>query len=266
MGIISQNLKYLRKRISLTQQQLADQLEVKRAVIGAYEEDRAEPKTELLIKIANLFSISVDEFISERISDKWFLKKEKLAEEQKSAIGNGMRVLSITVDQNNNENVELVPAKASAGYLNGYADPQYVAELPKFHLPFLRGGTFRAFELKGDSMLPLESGTIVVGEYIPNFNDVKTGETYVILSKDEGIVYKRVINKIKENKTLRLQSDNKSYETYSINAEDVLEIWKAKAYISTAFPSPVGEPSLEKLTEMVEQLQKSVTKLKSNDE
>ncbi|MOA16323.1 hypothetical protein D3C78_1365320 [compost metagenome] len=149
--------------------------------------------------------------------------------------------------------------------MNGYADPQYVAELPKFHLPFLKGGTFRAFELKGDSMLPLEPGTIVVGEYVENFNDIKSGETYVVLSKDEGIVYKRVTNKIKENKRLMLASDNKIYETYSIQAEDVLEVWKAKAFISTSFPTPSVEPSLEKLTEMVEQLQKTVIKLKTND-
>ena len=137
MGIISQNLKYLRKRQNLTQQQLADNLNVKRAVIGAYEEDRAEPKTELLIKMANLFSISVDEFIGERINDKWFAKKEKASEEEKNNPAGGLRILSITVDSDSNENIELVPAKASAGYMNGYADPQYVAELPKFHLPFL---------------------------------------------------------------------------------------------------------------------------------
>ncbi|POY37520.1 transcriptional regulator [Solitalea longa] len=265
MGIISQNLKYLRKRKGITQQQLADNLEVKRAVIGAYEEDRAEPKTELLIKMANLFSISVDEFISERINDKWFAKKEKTAEEEKNNAASGLRILSITVDSEQNENIELIPAKASAGYLNGYADPQYVAELPKFHLPFLKGGTFRAFELKGDSMLPLEPGTIVVGEYIENYGEIKSGDTYVVLSKDEGIVYKRVTNKIKENKKLFLASDNKQYETYSINAEDILEVWRAKAFISTAFPTPSTEPSLEKLTEMVEQLQKTVTKLKTND-
>ncbi|MCO4291626.1 LexA family transcriptional regulator [Solitalea sp. MAHUQ-68] len=265
MGIISQNLKYLRKRQGITQQQLADNLEVKRAVIGAYEEDRAEPKTELLIKMANLFSISVDEFISERISDKWFAKKEKAAEEEKNSNLSGLRILSITVDSEQNENIELIPAKASAGYLNGFADPQYVSELPKFNLPFLKGGTFRAFELKGDSMLPLAPGTIVVGEYIENFGDIKSGDTYVVLSKDEGIVYKRVTNKIKESKKLFLASDNKQYETYSIDAEDVLEVWKAKAFISTSFPIPSAEPSLEKLTEMVEQLQKTVTKLKPND-
>ncbi|MNS36932.1 hypothetical protein D3C72_691320 [compost metagenome] len=215
--------------------------------------------------MANLFSISVDEFIGERINDKWFAKKEKASEEEKNNPTGGLRILSITVDSDSNENIELVPAKASAGYMNGYADPQYVAELPKFHLPFLKGGTFRAFELKGDSMLPLEPGTIVVGEYVENFNDIKSGETYVVLSKDEGIVYKRVTNKIKENKRLMLASDNKIYETYSIQAEDVLEVWKAKAFISTSFPTPSVEPSLEKLTEMVEQLQKTVIKLKTND-
>jgi hypothetical protein len=127
-----------------------------------------------------------------------------------------------------------------------------------------RQGTYRAFEIKGDSMLPLQSGTIVVGEYLSNWNEIKPGETYVIISKGEGIVYKRVGNKLRENKTLKLISDNLVYEPYSIPSEDVLEVWKAKAFISTQFPEPAPEPTLETLTSMVSQMQKSLSGLKDN--
>jgi len=254
MSIISTNIKFLRKKKGLTQQQFADEVGIKRSLVGAYEEERAEPKYELLKVIAAYFDISLDDFIKETINEKWTPKPK----------GN-LRILSISVDKDDNENIELVPVKASAGYLNGYADPEFVAQLPKFYLPMFKQGTYRAFEIKGDSMLPLVSGTIIIGEYMENWADVKAAETYVIISKSEGVVYKRIGNKFKENKKLKLISDNPVYEPYEINGEDVLEIWKAKAYISTQMPLPAPEPTMESLTSMMTQMQRSIANLQQNN-
>jgi len=253
MANISSNLKYLRKKKGLTQQLFADSMEIKRSLVGAYEEDRAEPKYELLKKFAEFYELSMDELINEIINDKWKPKP-------KGDPAN-IRVLSISVDSDDNENIELVPIKASAGYLNGFSDPQFISALPKFHLPMFKQGTYRAFEINGDSMLPLQSGTIVVGEYLENWNELKPNDTYVIISKGDGLVYKRVGNKFKENKSLKLISDNPVYEPYNIAGEDVLEIWKAKAYISTSFPEPAPEPTLETITSMMSEMQKSLKNL-----
>jgi len=256
MALISSNIKFLRKKKGLTQQQFADQIGIKRSLVGAYEEERAEPKYDLLKTIASFFEITVDDFINETINEKW-------APKPKGDPAN-LRILSISVDKDDNENIELVPLKASAGYLNGYADPEYVAALPKFYLPMFKQGTYRAFEIKGDSMLPLVSGTIIIGEYTENWGDVKPGETYVIISKSDGIVYKRVNGKFKEQKKLKLVSDNPVYEPYEISGEDVLEIWKAKAYISTHMPLPAPEPTMESLTTMMAQMQRSISNLQQN--
>jgi transcriptional regulator with XRE-family HTH domain len=257
MSKISSNIKFLRKKKGLTQQQFADHVGIKRSLVGAYEEERAEPKYELLKTLALFFDVSIDDFINETINEKWVPKPK----------GNpaNLRVLSISVDKDDNENIELVPLKASAGYLNGYADTEYVAHLPKLYLPMFKQGTYRAFEIKGDSMLPLQSGTIIIGEYEENWADVKAGETYVIISKNDGIVYKRAGNKFRENKKLKLISDNPVYEPYEINGEDVLEIWKAKAYISTHMPLPTPEPTMESLTSMMAQMQRSIANLQSNN-
>ncbi len=253
MSIISSNIKFLRKRKGLTQQQFADQIGIKRSLVGAYEEERAEPKYELLKNIASFFEITVDDFINETINEKW-------APKPKGDPAN-LRVLSISVDRDDNENIEMVPLKASAGYLNGYADPEYVAQLPKFYLPMFKNGTFRAFEIKGDSMLPLPSGSIIIGEYLSNWGDLKSGDTYVVVSKSDGVVYKRVVGKFKEQKKLKLVSDNPVYEPYEISGEDILEIWKAKAYLSTELPQPTPEPTMESLTAMMAQMQRTISKL-----
>lgn len=258
MSNISGNLKYLRKKKGHTQQQFADAMEIKRSLIGAYEEDRAEPKYDLLKRIAEYFDLTIDEFINETVNDNWKPKPKSQ--------GSNLRILSITVDKDDNENIEMVPVKASAGYLNGFSDPQYVQELPKFQLPlpFLKNGTFRAFEIIGDSMLPIQSGSIILGEYLDNWNEVKVGETYVVVSKNEGVVYKRAGNRFKENKELKLISDNKVYDAYTIASEDILEIWKAKAYISSTLPETSPEPTIEMLTTMMSQMQKSISQLNKN--
>ena len=55
MSKISENIKYLRKQKGLTQQQFADVMEIKRSLIGAYEEERADPKYDLLQKFSEFF-------------------------------------------------------------------------------------------------------------------------------------------------------------------------------------------------------------------
>lgn len=250
MSYIASNLKYLRKVKGVTQRQFADDLSIKRSSVGAYEEGRAEPRYDLLNKIAAYFELTMDEIVNEQIHDRWKpLPKAK---------GSNLRILSITVDSNNEENIELVPIKASAGYLNGYGDPEYVAKLPRFSLPMLQDGTYRAFEIQGDSMLPVRPRDIIVAEFLEDWNYIKPGKTYIIVSSAEGVVYKRVSFKYKDDKGLRLVSDNKIYDPYWIPADEILEVWEAKAYISTELPEPNDEPSLEKISAMMAQMQKAI--------
>src|SRR5690606_1348153 len=256
MSNIASNFKFLRKRKGFTQQQFADALEIKRASVVAYEVDRAEPKYELLRKIARFYELTMDELANDVIDEKW--------RPQPKSNASNLRVLSITVDGDERENIELVPVKASAGYLNGYGDPEYVADLPKFSLPMFNQGTYRAFEIKGDSMLPLPSGSVIIGEYVENWHDIKPGQTYVIVSKDDGVVYKRIAYKFKEEKGIKLVSDNKTYESYWVNTDDIIEIWKAKAFISTELPEPSPEPTMETLTSMMAQMQKTIKSVVDN--
>jgi len=174
---------------------------------------------------------------------------------------NSLRVLALTVDKEQNENIELVPQKAAAGYLNGYADPEYLEELPKFRLPMLgSGGTYRAFEIAGDSMLPIASGTVIVGRYVDDWMSLKDGTPCIVVSSREGIVFKRVFNRLKDAAMLALHSDNPIYSPYEIDVEEVVEIWEAKAYISSTFP--IADLSLSRLASIVLDLQQQVSTLK----
>ena len=262
MTLVSKNIKYLRKTNNYTQEQFAEKIGIKRSLLGAYEEGRADPRLNNLLNIAKQFNVSVDTLISKNVEE---MTDPSVPSTPGSETKEKFKVLAITTDQNNEENIELIPQKASAGYLNGYTDPEYLKELPKFQLPFLaKNGTYRAFEITGDSMLPLESGTVVIGKYLEQAADIVNGKTYVLVTGKEGIVYKRVFNYAEENGKLFLASDNKIYSPYEVEVEDVLEVWEAKAFICVSFPEPDSEMTLEKLTGIVIDLQQEVIKLKSH--
>lgn len=254
--MVDNNLKFLRKKSGFTQAQLAEKLNIKRSLIGAYEEGRAEPKLSTLVNMARLFDVSLDQLVTLELS------KTDLEKNIEPETGPGkLRVLAITVDKHDRENIELVPHKASAGYLNGYSDPEFIEELPKFRLPMLNtSGTHRAFEIKGDSMLPITSGTVIIGKYIEDWSQIKDGTPCILVSQDEGVVFKRVYNKIKSEATLKLHSDNPVFLPYELSVDNIFEIWEAKAYISSSFP--IADFSISKLTSIVMDLQQEVIKLK----
>lgn len=228
MNFLSQNIKYLRRSKRWTQQQLADELQVKRALVGSYEEGRATPKIAVLQQIAALFQISVDDLLG-----------ADLEKHPVTAKTLNLQVLPVVVNADNEELIPIVPVKASAGYLNGLADPEYIESLPRFSMPIPEltpERTYRVFQIKGDSMLPVSPGSYVFSEFIPDRDSLKDGQTYILITKDDGLVYKRVFQR--EPQRLLLKSDNPEYEPYSVEMADILEIWKAKGILSFDMPLP----------------------------
>jgi transcriptional regulator with XRE-family HTH domain len=257
MGIVNKNLKFLRVQQGMTQKQLAEKLGLKQAAIGAYEEERATPPLTSLMDIIKIFNVNLDDLVKHDLS--------RMTDKERRTAPVGKReVLAITVDASNKENVELVSQKASAGYLSGYQDLEFVKDLPKISMPVLpKNKTYRAFEIQGDSMLPVQPGSIIFGEYVENVDAIKNGKLYILVTRQEGIVFKRVFNFSKEEGKLLLVSDNRQYEPYSIEAHEVLELWSAKAFFSNQFPDlQLNNVSLDHLAHTVMSLQAEVQRLK----
>jgi transcriptional regulator with XRE-family HTH domain len=256
MSFLASNLRFLRKHQNITQQDLADQLAVQRTMISAYEDGRSEPKLATLQKLAEILDVALDELLGHDI--------ENLG--RRALLKRGVKILTIAAAADDTENITMVGQKASAGYLNGFADTEFMEALPQFHLPNLsKHTTYRAFELSGDSMLPLVPGTIVVGSYVDQLTEIKSGRTYVLVTQTEGVVYKRVFNYLADNGKLYLVSDNEQYKPYEVRGEDVLEIWEAKAFISTDFPNPGDKKkaiTLEDLGDMIRDIQSDLRRIK----
>lgn len=248
MSIAGKNLKYLRKLRGWTQEEFSTKLHIKRSLLGAYEEERAEPRIEVLETVGEIFKLTLDELLRTELGETKggnYLAKRRA---QKLAAGGS------------NE-ITFVPVKAAAGYLAGYSDPEYIDELNTFTLPMLSPGTYRAFEIVGDSMLPTPSGSIIIGEMTGDIEDVKSNQTYIIVSRNEGIVYKRVMKTGRSKGKLTLVSDNTEYQPYTVNTTDILEIWKANMVISKANVQPRWD--VNQLANVVSSLQDQVATLKN---
>jgi transcriptional regulator with XRE-family HTH domain len=258
MTKVSKNLKFLRTKFGWTQKQLAEKLGLKQAAIGAYEEERSTPPLASLMELTKIFQVNLEAFVSRDLTR----EPEK---DHKSISIKGREVLAITVDSTNKENIELVLQKASAGYLSGYQDVEFVKDLPKISMPVLpKNRTYRAFEIQGDSMLPIQPGSIIFGEYLENIERIKNGKPYLLVTQQEGIVFKRVFNFSDKEGKLLLVSDNRTYEPYTVDASDVLEIWAAKAFFSNQFPDADVNNSIptDQLAATVLSLQEEIKRLK----
>ena len=222
----AENLKFLRMRRKKSQMDLATELGLTRTTLSGYEKN-VQPPFKVLIRISEYFTISLDALIKYRL--------ETLSEFQLSQIekgfdvditGNKLRLLTISVDNKGDENIEMVPVKAQAGYTNSYGDIDFIASLPKFKLPFLpKNKTYRSFQIQGDSMLPVKEGSWVTCSYIEDWSTIKDGKACIVVTKDEGIVFKLIYKKLEDGKLLMVSS-NSDYFPYEMSISQILEIWQ----------------------------------------
>lgn len=200
------------------------------------------PSVEILLEISNKF---------DEINSEWLLlgKGPMLKNETRPSVeiitptkvkGRDLMPKVVVVDDADNDRIPLVPVKAQAGYLNGYGDPEYIEKLPTYSVPTLRNGTYRMFQVGGHSMYPtLQNNSYVVGEFVENWEQMSDNRIYVVVTSTEGIIVKRVINRLKEYESLYCKSDNRDYPHISVNVQDIKEVWECKMHLSFEFLDPV---------------------------
>jgi len=263
MSVFSQNIKLLRKRKRFTQDEVAQSLSMKRSTLSGYENEIAHPNVQVLVAFSDYFNVSIDTLIK---VDLQALTERELNQLERGydvfIKGSKLRVLTSTVGSDNEENIELVNEKAKAGYTSGFADPEYIKVLPTFRLPFLsKQKKYRSFQISGDSMLPIPDGAYVTGEYVQNWHTIKDRQACIILTLDDGVVFKVVENKLKTENKLRLHSLNSLYEPYDIEVDQIREIWQFVNYISTEVPEK--NDGQNQLVEQLDLLRRDVKQIQT---
>jgi len=256
--LFNNNIKVLRKRRGRTQDEVAFALEMKRSTLSGYENGVAQPNMDTLIRFSEYYGVAIDTLIKVDLSSLPESQFSQLERGYDTYIkGSNLRVLATTVGEDNEENIELVNEKAKAGYTTGFADPEYISILPTFRLPFLsKQKKYRSFQVSGDSMLPIPDKSYVTGEFVQDWHAIRNHHAYILLTREDGIVFKVVENKMEKEGVLKLHSLNPVYDPFDIKINDLKEVWKFVNYISSEVPEPNKEK--DALAEEVEKLKKQV--------
>jgi len=103
--------------------------------------------------------------------------------------GTYLRVLATTVDAHNREKCGAGIPQGKGRLHSRIQRPGIYQRPPTFQLPFLsREKKYRMFQLDGDSMLPIPDKSYVIGEFLQDWNEIKT-ETHIFTHQGDGIVF-----------------------------------------------------------------------------
>ncbi len=155
------------------------------------------------------------------------------------------------------QNIQLVRRNQFNEYLLKHSDFYFLKTLPPFNIPGFEVGEYRAFEAGEDFAYP---GAILVGALVRNWQEIRDGKNYVIVSKNHGIIYRRAYNQIQLKGTLLLSTDNNRYPGIEIPIVDIFETWEIKSFISFVLPEPVMP--FNKIGNLVDELKSELEKIK----
>lgn len=223
MPFLSENMRYLRSQLECSQQKVADALGITRGRYAKYEDGASDPPLDILLKISRYYHVSIDLLLS--------VDLRRIPLKELMELPDNRIILPVVVDGAKENKIEIVPHKASMGYLDGYTDPQYIENLQTISLPFLGQGKFRAFPVEGDSMPPHKDGSYIIGKYVERIGDLKKGKGYIFITRNEGMTYKKLDHVAGDH--LLVRADNEFYAPYKIPLTDVLELWEYAASIAT---------------------------------
>lgn len=253
MSIFSDNIRFLRDQKNLTQEALSEKIQLSRVRYSKYENGRSEAPYEVLIKISKYFNISIDLLLTVDI--------RKFPVEKMINLPGNKIILPVVVDSYGNNFIEIVPQKASMGYLKGFSDPEFIESLQKMQLPFLKNGKYRAFLADGDSMPPFADQSIIIGEYVEKLEDLKPNKEYIFVTND-GITYKTFLKRNK--KFVTVSADNSFYKPYEIALEDIAEVWRYVRGILPQDYKPHYLPDEANLRNLVDEAKRSISNLENS--
>jgi len=219
MSFFGKNIKKIRSVKSHSQQSFADLFDLKRGTLGAYEEGRSEPKIETIIKIANYFSISIDNLLTSELTVNQLLQF-------KSDVVTNVDVVKKEVFAA----VPCITAENYSDYIQLNNKDKFINQMPVISLPLNTEKEFRAFTVGNLEMTIHDKGfypkDIVVGEKTPLsvIEKLNNGTLVFVLLKDK-LIFRRLYTL---DSQLILRADHKSIEDEVLAISEVKELWRVR--------------------------------------
>ncbi len=212
--MFGKNLKKIRSIKGMSQQEFADIFDLKRGTLGAYEEGRSNPKLETVIKIANHFSIGLEELlISELTVNKLLKFNERLTVENDS------------FKRIDFEGIPIVMPKDKYDFIKDYSEKFDFDKLSVIKLPYIESENRLAFAVDDLAMtggaMEFFPKDIVIGVESDKFSI--TEKSLVVVLTNSELLFRRLFT-IEGNYLLK--ADHHGVEDILLLPEDVLIVWK----------------------------------------
>lgn len=245
MSSFGKNVKKIRGVKKMSQQVFADLFDLKRATLGAYEEGRSEPKIDTIIKVANYFSITIDDMLTKEITINQLLSFDE----------------GITTDMNHMVKASFVDVPYVNEFNIGLFIPEFIntnsyQSLPKITVPFHEEQNVLAFAVQDLMMVYKEEGLypgdIVLGIQ-KNVNEIDSGKA-VIAIVNHKIHVRRLY---KQNKEFSLEADHVNIPPVLLQPEDSISFWEISAVLLNRYPNYVS--NLEDRINSIDEKLKNIT-------
>ncbi len=250
MSLFGKNIKKIRSVKSVSQQTFAELFDLKRGTLGAYEEGRSEPKIETLIKIANYFSIPIDDLLTKELTvNKLLHFKDELAVDQEELL----REKFVTIP--------CITSKNQSEYLQFYDKDAFIKNMACLHLPLATEKNLRAYTVNSLEMSNNDSGLfpkdVAIGEFVPKTDYKKLNNGVLVLALASGqLILRRFFM---ANNSMILRADHKKIEDIKIDLKEVKELWRIRYIFYHRVPEMVHG-----IEEKLDFLERELTKLKGN--
>ncbi|MCR9250121.1 MAG: helix-turn-helix domain-containing protein [bacterium] len=234
MSFVGRNIKKIRSMKKLSQMQFAEIFELSRTSVGAYEEERAEPKIDTIISIANYFGLSIDVLLSKELSVNDLYNIDILNKKLSKA----HKLPDSAAPIANQGGVPFVSVKKYVEYMVQHKNKDFINNLERVHLPVKMKGTIRAFEMNGSEMeyhqQGLHHGDILMCHQLAKAQ-LKAGQIVVVVTEQQ-LETHRITEVTKTS--LKLGSDDPNYPELDIPHKKILECWEVKGVFSTYLNPP----------------------------
>jgi transcriptional regulator with XRE-family HTH domain len=248
MSCFGNNVKKIRGVKGLSQQAFADLFDLKRGTLGAYEEGRSEPKIETIIKIANHFSISIDNMLTAELTVNQLLR-----------FNDQLTVATEELEKEEFASVPCITPKNSKDYLAYCENQQFINDLPEITLPINPEKIFRAYTVDSLEMPSQDEGLfpndVIIAENVPLDVVPKLNAGTMVLAVTAGKFILRRMYVTGKNITLR--ADHKNIEDLSIKLTNVKELWRVRYVFYRRLPEAAND-----ITSKMNALQKQMEELR----
>lgn len=224
MSFFGRNVKKIRGVKKMSQQVFADLFDLKRATLGAYEEGRSEPKIDTIIKVANYFSISIDDMLTKEVTVNQLL-----------SFDGGITTDVNQVMKNAFVEVPLVAELNKDLFVQSFPKTENYNDLPTLRLPLDEEEGLLAFVIQDLTMVVNQEGLfledVVIGKRI-EAEEAKKGEVLIVLNHE--MLFVRRFSKTETHYVFK--ADHINVASIEIPIEETVFFWRVKDVILKRYP------------------------------